>query len=186
MGSVSNETGRNGGKGGKKGLIIGVIVAVVVIIALLTTIIILLVKKDEPVQTVKTEEKRNAVVTQERAEEMAEEMINEEYIPPGYYSTKMSTTWHFATGDSVSEDAYVANDKANSNDVFFDVFLEEDESDPIMTSPVIPRGSELKDIKLDKPLKAGTHGCVMVYHLVDDQQNTVSTLRVGFTIIIDK
>jgi hypothetical protein len=98
----------------------------------------------------------------------------------------MSTEWHFATGDAVSKDAYVKNDAGNTNDVFFDVFLEDNESEPILQSPVIPRGSELDNISLDKKLDAGTYDCVMVYHLVDDDQNTISTLRVAFKIIVEK
>jgi hypothetical protein len=98
----------------------------------------------------------------------------------------MSTTWHFATGDAISEDAYVRNDAGNTNDVYFDVFLAEDESTPILQSPVIPRGGELENISLDTALDAGTYDCVMVYHLVDENQETVSTLRVGFTIIVEK
>ena len=126
------------------------------------------------------------MVNQDNAEQVAEELIDEQYIAPGYYSTQMSTEWHFATGDAISEDAYVKNDAGNTNDVFFDVFLESDESEPILQSPVIPRGSELDNISLDKKLDAGTYDCVMVYHLVDDDQNTVSTLRVAFTIIVEK
>lgn len=165
------------------GLKLAIIIGIIVIIALLITVIVLLVKGKG---VSKKEEKRNVVVTQDTAEKLAEEMINEPYIVPGYYSTQMTTEWHFATGDAVSEDAYVKNDKSNTNDIYFDVFLEEDESTPILESPVIPRGSEMSGIKLDKPLKAGTYDCVMVYHLIDDEQNSISTLRIAFTIIVEK
>lgn len=165
------------------GIKIAIIVGIIVIIALLATVIVLLVRG----QSGKKEEtKRNVVVNQSNAEQVAQELINEPYIEPGYYSTQMSTTWHFATGDAVSEDAYVGNDAGNTNDVYFDVFLAEDESTPILQSPVIPRGGELENISLDTALEAGTYDCVMVYHLVDENQETVSTLRVGFTIIVEK
>lgn len=162
---------------------IAIIVGIVVIIALVVTVIVLLIQRQSGNQE---ETKRNVVVNQDNAEQVAEELINEQYIAPGYYSTQMSTEWHFATGDAVSEDAYVKNDAGNTNDVFFDVFLEGDESEPILQSPVIPRGSELDNISLDKKLDAGTYDCVMVYHLVDDDQNTISTLRVAFKIIVEK
>jgi methyl coenzyme M reductase alpha subunit len=154
-----------------------------VIAALLVTVIVLLVKGNG---VAKDEVKRNVVVNSNNVEQVAEELIKEEYVAPGYYSTQMSTTWHFATGDSVSEDAYVKNDAGNTNDVYFDVFLESNEDEPILQSPVIPRGSELNEISLEKKLDAGTYDCVMVYHLIDDEQNTVSTLRVAFTIIIEQ
>ena len=165
-----------------KGTKIALIVAGTVIVALVVVVIVLLVRgKDDG-----DEPKRNVVVTQENAEQVAEEMAQQEYVEPGYYNTQMSMQWHFATGDAVSDDAYVKNDAGNTNDVFFDVFLAEDGETPILQSPVIPRGAELDNISLDKPLDAGTYDCIMVYHLVDDDQETVSTLRIRFTIIVEQ
>lgn len=160
-----------------------VLAGVAVVIVLLLIVIVLLLnqrrgKEEEP--------KRNVVVTQDNAEAVIAEMSEEEYVAPGYYSTAMTTTWHFETGDAVSDDAYVANRIENTNDVYFDVFLADDETEPILQSPVIPRGSEMDSISLDKPLDAGTYDCVTVYHLVDEEQNTVSTLRIGLTIVVEK
>lgn len=172
---------QNNASGNKTKIIM--LIGGVVIIALVVTVVILLVRGKEDAQE---DTKRNVVVTQDNAEQVIENMVRQEYVAPGYYTTKMSTTWHFATGDAVSEDAYVENDVKNTNDVYFDVFLADDESTPILQSPVIPRGAELDNISLDTPLEAGTYDCVMVYHLVDGEQNTVSTLRIGFTIIVEQ
>ncbi|MDC7279122.1 hypothetical protein NXH64_06325 [Butyrivibrio fibrisolvens] len=164
------------------GLKIAIAVGVVVIVALLGVVIFLLVgrgKAEEP-------EKRNVVVTQDNVETVVEELAEEEYIQPGYYEASMSTTWTFATGSDVSEDAYVANKEGNTNDVYFDVVLAEDEEQVIYKSPVLPRGSELDNIALDTPLDAGTYDCVCIYHLVDENQKTVSTLRVGITIVVNQ
>lgn len=166
---------------GKKGIMF-IAVGVVLIIILLTVIAVLLLRG----QGQKTEEpKRSVVVNQSNAEEIASEMISQEYIEPGYYSASMTTTWHFETGDAASYDAYVANVAENTNDVYFDIFLEGEEEEPIYQSPVIPRGSEMEGIALDKPLDSGTHNCVLIYHLVDENQKTVSTLRVGLTIVVE-
>ncbi|SCZ76068.1 hypothetical protein [Pseudobutyrivibrio xylanivorans] len=166
---------------GSNGLKIAIAVGVVVIIALLGVVIFLLVGrgKEEP-------EKRNVVVTQDNVEEVVQEMANEDYIEPGYYEASMSTTWTFATGSDVSDDAYVANVEGNTNDVYFDVVLAEDEDQVIYKSPVIPRGGELKNIALDTPLEAGTYDCVCIYHLIDEEQNTISTLRVGITVKVNQ
>lgn len=159
---------------------LAIILCAVIITVLLIAIIILLVRgREEP------EEKRNVVVTKDNVDEVLDDMLNQEYVEPGYYSASMSTTWHFTSGNAVSEDAYVANVEENTNDVYFDVFLADNEDEAILKSPVLPRGSELRDIALDTPLSAGTYDCVMIYHLVDDEQNTVSTLRVGFTIVVE-
>jgi hypothetical protein len=79
----------------------------------------------------------------------------------------------------------VQNRESNTNDVYFDVFIEGDEENAIYESPVIPLGGELQNIALDKELDEGTYDCVMVYHLVDEDQNTVDTLRVTVTIVIE-
>ncbi len=165
------------GKGGK----ILAAVCVVVIIFLVILVVVLLSGRK-----IEEEPKRNVVITRENAEQVVDEVLDQNYIEPGYYSTAMTTEWHFETGDAVSTDAYVANRQENTNDVYFDVFLADNETEVILASPVIPRGSEMNDIKLDKPLAAGTYDCVMVYHLIDDEQNTVSTLRIGLTIIVEK
>lgn len=158
---------------------------VAVVIVLLLIVIVILLNRGRGKEE-EGEPKRNVVVTQDNAEAVIAEMTEEEYVAPGYYSTAMTTTWHFETGDAVSEDAYVANRIENTNDVYFDVFLTDDETEPILQSPVIPRGSEMDNISLDTPLEAGTYDCVTVYHLIDEEQNTVSTLRIGLTIVIEK
>lgn len=112
-------------------------------------------------------------------------MAEEEYVAPGYYTVMMNYDWHFATGDSVSSDAYVENMVGNTNAVYFDLFLASDEENAIYKSPVIPVGSGLQDIALDTALDAGTYDCVAVYHLVDEEQNTISTLRITVTVIVE-
>jgi hypothetical protein len=118
-------------------------------------------------------------------DEILSDMENAEVVEPGYYTATMTNDWHFATGNAVSEDAYVENVTENTNDVYFDVVLAEDEDNVIYKSPIIPRGSRLENIALDTDLDAGTYNCVLIYHLVDEEQNTVSTLRVTVTITVE-
>jgi len=183
MAAQANGQTGNGGKGNKT-----VVILLGVIIVLLVGVIgvfgAMLIKSNKA--NVEKQEKRNVVVSQNNAEEVAEELIQEQYVEPGYYNAQMTMEWHFATGDAESDNAVVVNDSSNTNDVYFDVFLAEDESTPILQSPVIPRGGELNNIKLDTPLGAGKYDCVMIYHLVDENQDTVSTLRVGFTIVVEQ
>lgn len=173
----------------KKGGKVAIIVGIVVIIALLGVIVFLLLKEQKLEERVESSTpetpKRDVVVTQDNVDEVVDDMVNQEYVEPGYYSVSMSTEWHFETGEVASNDAFVENVPENTNDVYFDVFLKEDESTPILQSPVIPRGEKMESIKLDTPLEKGTHDCVMVYHLIDENQNTVSTLRFGFKIVIE-
>jgi flagellar basal body-associated protein FliL len=181
---MSNETGNNGGsKGGK----IAIACGIVVIIALLVVIVILLLNKKDttPVETRDDVAARGVVVNQQNAEEVLDDFVSEPTVAMGYYTVSMTNEWHFATADAVSADAYVRNLEENTNDVYFDVFLTEDEDNAIYKSPIIPRGAELEDIKLDKEMSAGTYDCVLIYHLIDGDMKEVSTLRVGVKVIIE-
>ena len=190
MAAQANGQTGNGGKGNKTVVILlGVIIVLLIaVVGVFGAMLIKSNKANEELQQAATEtqEKRNVVVQQNNAEDIVEEMVNEEYIEPGYYEASMNTTWTFPSGTEASEDAYVANVEGNTHDVYFDVVLAEDEEQVIYKSPVLPRGSELEKLTLDTPLEAGTYDCICIYHLVDDDQNTISTVRVGVTIVVNQ
>lgn len=158
-------------KGGKKKLVI-----IIIILAVLIVIgVVLWFLLHEP--------KRNVVVNEDNVDKIIAEMEDSEYTPPGQYEVKMNSTWNFPDGSSPSDNAYVENVVNNTNDVYFDVQLA-DSGEVILESPVIPVGSHMEEITLDKDLAAGTYDCMLVYHLVDENQDTVSTLNMAITINI--
>jgi hypothetical protein len=179
------------GKGTKRKYIIIIIAAVVVIAAMAGVIIFLLTQRSQQKTPANSgiesneEGKRSVVVTADNVEEMVEEMTSREPVQPGYYTVAMTTEWHFEDSKSVSYDAYVKNKPDNSNDVYFDLFLKDDLEEPIYESPIIPLGAELDQISLNRELPAGEYECVMKYHLVDEDQNTLDTLTVTQKVIIE-
>ena len=183
MAAASRQNGQRVSKKGGSGKAVILVIAVIVVIAVLVGIIIFLLlgRRQQPEEV----EKRNVVVTQDNIDEVIEEMEQAEFIAPGYFETSMTNEWHFSDGEAVSKDAYVANVANNTNDIYFDVVLASDESQIIYSSPVIPIGASLEGIALDTPLESGTYDCVMIYHLVDEEQNSISTLRVTITIVIE-
>ncbi len=193
MGDTKDESQKNGSNasGSNKTLIILGIVAVVIIAAMAAVIVVLVLgkKNDEPTAPAASqpepESKREVLVTEENVEEVIQQMEQEEYVPFGRYMATMNFDWHFATGDSESYDSYVANDVTNTNDVYFDIFLSDDSDNAIYESPIIPRGSEIRNVRLKTDLEAGTYDCILIYHLVDDNQNTVSTASFALTIIVE-
>lgn len=84
-----------------------------------------------------------------------------------------------------SYDAVVQNVEKNTNDVYFDIVLESDEDRVLYKSPVIPRGGRLEQIALDEKLETGAYNCVVIFHLVDEEQITISTVRVALKIIVE-
>jgi flagellar basal body-associated protein FliL len=162
-------------EGGKKNKIL-LIVAILIILILIGIIVFLLWPK---------EEKRNMVVTEDNLDQAIKELNNAEKTDSGYYTVSMNNTWHFADGKAASSDAEMENFQLNTTDVYFDVVLKDDEDHVILKSPIMPPGTKMQNITLDEDLDAGTYDCVCIYHLVDEDQNTTSTLRVGLTIVVD-
>lgn len=126
---------------------------------------------------------RNVIVNDDNVEEIASKLIEEERVQPGRYEVMMNTTWNFKDGGSASYDAYVGNVERNTNSVYFDLSLSDTE-EVILSSPIIPVGSHLNNISLDKPLEKGTYDCVCTYQLVDDNNKPVSKVSVGVTVNI--
>lgn len=154
----------------------GFLVAIVIIALIGVIAYLLLSRKPEP-----EKERRGVLVTPENVESVLEEA--DAGVPSGYYTVTMNPIWHFANGES--SDAVVVNVEENTNDVYFDVVLVEDEEKVIYSSPIIPRGGRLEAIELDETLGAGTYDCIVIYHLVDEDQNTLSTLRVSLQIVVE-
>lgn len=182
-------TGQNqsvGKKGGSNKLVI--VVGAVIIVLLLAIIAILLIsRKPESVPESAETGKRVVLVDDDNISKIAEQLEadKQEYVAPGRYIAMMNYEWHFAKGTMESTDAYVANSNQNTHDIYFDVFLEGDEENAIYESPIIPRGREIRKILLNRELDAGTYDCILVYHLVDEQQNTISTASFALEIIIE-
>ncbi len=163
-----NNKGRKGGK-------IAVAVCIVVIAALLGVVIYLLLgKKEEPVR-------RNVVVNEDNVDEVLEQL--EDPVPAGSYEVKMNSTWNFTSGDAPSDNAYVENAEANTNSVYFDV-TRTDTEETIFESPILPVGSHLENITLDSNLPAGTYDCLVTYHLLDENDESMSTVKLTLTINI--
>lgn len=145
-------------------------------------VIYLLSKRDEPLEAEPVN--RNVVVNEENIEEILAELDEKEAVPVGYYETIMNSTWNFVRGDAPSSNAYVENAKANTNSVCFDITLEDTE-ETIYESPILPVGSHLENITLDSNLSKGTYDCIVTYHLLDEENISISTLKVTLTIIVE-
>jgi hypothetical protein len=126
--------------------------------------------------------KRNYVVLADAA---AIPSVDEEAVnSASSYDVKMNSEWTFANGSAYSEDAFVENPSTNLNSVYFDIKVNGYE-EPVFTSPVLPVGSHIENITLDKALKAGTYKCTLIYLLLSmDGKDSVGTLQMALKIII--
>jgi flagellar basal body-associated protein FliL len=178
MSENNNAQGNASGRNHK--ILLGV--CAVVIVALVGVIVTMMNRQPESDNADASEPlRREVLVTEDNVEEAIAELSQPTEAPPSY-RVKMSTTWHFEDGASVSSDAYVENADTNKTPVYFDVIL--DSGETVLESPVIPIGENMKNIKLDKELSAGRYPAVIVYHLVDENQETLTTVRMGVTLDI--
>lgn len=167
---------KNTDNGKRKG--IALIICIVVIVALAGVIAFLLLRGKE-----KEAPKRNVVVNEENAEKVASDMIEQDKTPVGSYEVIMNATWNFENGTAVSDNAYVKNAETNTNSVYFDI-VRSDTNETIYASPILPLGTHLENIALDEELPAGTYDCVCTYFLLDEEDEPISKVNVGVTIII--
>lgn len=157
----------------KKGGKIVIAVCVVIIIVLLALVLYLLFGQKP--------KRRNVIVNEDNVKEVLENLP--ELVPPGSYEVIMNSTWNFASGDVPSENAYVENAETNTNAVYFDV-VRTDTEETIYESPILPVGSHIEAITLDSNLPAGTYDCILTYHLIDEDEETVSTVKMTLTVNI--
>jgi hypothetical protein len=130
--------------------------------------------------------KYNRVVTPDNVDEIVENLASTDVTPIGSYETTMNSNWTFPDGESVSSNAYVENSVNNQSTVYFTLALRDSPNEIIFTSPDLPVGSHLEDIKLDTPLDAGVYDAIITYHLVDDNHTEASSVSVSLTITIEK
>ncbi len=177
----------------KKKNIILIVIVLLVIAALIGVIIILLNRKPEVQVIDNTQDtERPALIDETNVREFLDSATQEDPAPAAAvdattYTVTMNTGWQFENGDAYCSNAYIANlENENTTPVYFDVVMAENEEDVLFQSPVLPLGAVMTgdQIKLARHLDAGVYEAVCIYHLIDDAQNTLSTVRVKLTLTI--
>lgn len=164
-------------------IIIGLLILVII---LLVTITILFAKKGG--EKSQSKPKRDILVTEENVDKVIKNLELEaeaNKVLPGTYEVCMTNEWVFETASSEAENMYVENSNANTNDVYFDLILKDTE-EIVYSSPVIPIGKSMSKLKLDKELEPGTYNAIVNYHLLDKEQNELSTLAMNIVFTIRK
>lgn len=159
-----------------------ILIAALIVVTLVLIIVVIYFFKNPRVQTVQdTPTQREVLITPENVSQRIAEL--ESHNTDSAYTTSMSIDWSFANGSAASKDAYVENDVSNSRAVYFDLILQSTE-ETIYSSPIIPIGSTLRDIRLNKELSKGDYKAIVVYHLIDDDKKDISTVSVAINLHI--
>ena len=170
-----------------------IIVAVVAVLAVaLTVCIVLLVSRSGDTGEVQPGPDNNVAtqtvldrgfVDESNADDIMSELSKK--VEEGMFECMMSTTWTFEDAASASSNSYVANVESNRHAIYFDVYLDPSE-ELVYSSPILPVGSEIRGIKLDKELSAGDYDAIVMYTLVNENYEEVSTVGFRITISVKK
>lgn len=101
------------------------------------------------------------------------------------FECSMTTSWVFEDGKSESPNAYVANVENNLHTIYFDVYNSATD-ELLYSSPMLPVGTEIKNIKLDKELQKGEYDAVVMYTLVNEENEEVSSVGFNITISVNR
>lgn len=148
-----------------------IVLLLIVVIAVLGVIIYkLLHKEEEPLNRTASE---GLIVGD--AEEEGE---------AGTFTTDMNMIWMFPSGKRTSVNAQIGNSEFNEHDVYFEVYLDDEDQTLLYSSPVLPVGKRLKKLKLDKVLEDGEHEALCTFHLLDDKDPDKELSKVSFNVTL--
>lgn len=166
-------------------IVIGSLVFAALVAVIVVLVMLLNRGEPEPERVDDRPQQRSTLITEESMEEAVQGVLNTPPVDaPESYEVSMTMDWVFPDSASPSPNAYVENVAENETPVYFDLLLRETQ-EVIYRSPVIPLGERLTNITLDENLNAGTYPCIVEYHLVDENQNTLATVNMGVTITVE-
>ena len=166
-------------------LVIALTIALAVVVVVLVAVIIILLGQKKAVH--ETSDRvvggtARTVVDDESAAGVMDQMRQE--VEEGMFQCEMSMKWTFDNWKAESLDAYVANSVNNSHPIYFDVYIDGID-EPVYMSPVLPVGTNITNIKLNKELDAGTYEATVMYTLLEDIETQEEMSRAGFVIQIE-
>ena len=156
-------------------------IATIVIVVLVLVIFFLIKELNNKESAVSTSNQGNLVVDESNLEEIENQLKNS--VEDGMFQVNMNTTWHFKEGNCTSENAYVSNATANHYAITFEVYLDGEEK--IYSSTLMPVGTQLKELTLEKELPKGQYDAVCMYYLWNDAQEEVGSLGVNVIISVE-
>lgn len=179
-GNTNDSSTKNTGLSTTHKILIGGFAFIAVLLIAGAVLLFQLMNKNTPTAP---DDSGNFVIDESNLSEMTSNIS--QMVSDSMFEVNMNTSWVFPDGSSPSTNAIIANSTANKYDIAFDVTLENEE-EPIYTSTIIPVGTQLNKLTLNKVLEKGNYNAVCTYHLLDKDGSEKSSLAVNITINIEK
>lgn len=166
---MEQEKTGQGKTGRKKKIVIIIILGVLVaVIGVLGFVIYRLLNKEEPLRAVS-----EGLIVDDNYDKKAAE---------ARFTTDMNMIWAFPSGSTVSSNAEIGNSSSNLYECYFEVYLDDEEQTLLYSSPVLPVGKQLDQLKLNQVLPDGTYDAVCTYHILDDEDPDRELGTVSFAV----
>lgn len=166
---MEQEKTGQGKTGRKKKIIIIIILGMLVaVIGVLGFVIYRLLNKEEPPRAVS-----EGLIVDDNYDKKAAE---------ARFTTDMNMIWAFPSGSTVSSNAEIGNSSSNLYECYFEVYLDDEEQTLLYSSPVLPVGKQLDQLKLNQVLPDGTYDAVCTYHILDDEDPDRELGTVSFAV----
>lgn len=98
------------------------------------------------------------------------------------FTTDMNMIWTFPSGSAVSDNAIIGNSASNLYACYFEVYLEDEEETLLYSSPVLPVGKQLEQLKINQVLPDGAYDALCIYHILDDEDPDKELGTVSFSV----
>lgn len=159
-------------KSKKKILIIVIFVVLIGVIGALGTVIYQLTNKQNQVQSQERAVSEGLVVEENRDRKASE----------ARFTTDMNMIWTFPSGSDTSNNAEIGNSASNLYECYFEVYLDNEEQTLLYSSPVLPVGSRIDELKLNQVLPDGSYEAICTYHILDDEDPEQELGTVSFAV----
>lgn len=183
-------------KSSGNGLIILIVVILVLLIGAVAAFVVFGVLKnsqttqEQQVEVVEEDEQtardkvleRGFVENEEQAATIMEDIGDK--VAEGMFECRMSMDWYFPNGKSESPNAYIENAEGNTYPFYFDVYVA-DTREKVYSSPIVPVGSYIHGLTLEKVFPAGEYDMEVVYTMVNEEKDYEEVGTVGFMIDVE-
>lgn len=169
----------------KKIVIILVLCVIVILIAVIVAMAFLLLKKEKPEGI--NEGAKTYVMDEGNYQQIMEDMT--EQVQEGYFETYMTTEWTFPDGGSEATDAMLGNSPNNTKPIRCELLLDET-GEKLFETNVLPVGTLVSPIKLNRDLEKGTYDATCMIYLMNENADGTfedySSAGFKVTLIIEK
>lgn len=159
-------------KKSKAKIIIGIVLVLLIVIGILGYVIYKLANKPAEPASSERDISEGLVVDGNRNQKASE----------ATFTTDMNMIWTFPSGSAVSNNAQIGNSASNLYDCYFEIYLEDEEQTLLYSSPVLPVGKQLDQLKLNQVLPDGAYDALCTYHILDDEDPDVELGTVTFSV----